>query len=774
MYDYSFLSLNDKEFEKLCKDLLNSKFNLALQDFKMGKDRGIDLRYSSQNNNNSVIVQAKHYAKSSYVQLKHVMKHEELNKINALKPDRYIVTTSISLSSHEKDELKSILSPWVLTSNDIISREDLNGYLSEFKEIEIKYFKLWFSSLTVFNSILNNAIEGRSRSYLEKISQNISIYVITKKLDEAYKILNKEKLLLISGQPGIGKTTLAEIILVSWAKVDFKIYKVENITEAEDVISISDDEKQLFFFDDFLGANYVEIVNAHKTETQLTSFVERIKNSPNKYLLLTTRTVILNQAVEKYEKIHQSRIANKQFELRLTDYSRYEKALILYNHLYFRNIKEDFFNSIIDNQFYKKIIDHRNYTPRIIDFITNKSIINEFSIDHYRQYIINNLNNPKEIWRYSINNQINYLDKCLLITLFTFSGGVVESSLLKAFEKRLEFEKIEHNQIINSNQFLESLKILLNGFITSRLVVEYNYRFYDFINPSLTDYFLGYLSESYEERKSAISSVLYFEQLKRFDLKGNLIPLEKDLQIIIRDKINSNQLLIAETYFHNSDIQHYALILETLCKYCNDINIDSLLLKYLELIDFTSSIKIILSKLNYVLMSIKDSPLTIQYIQTNFIMILEGMMASTWDLDIAKNIPDLFSKYSQNYDEYYESDSGFDKLITVVENTLKAQEQEIIEDKGNSITDENELNEMYSELEDIENDLRSKLFLTSSFVYDFGITPNLDDWSSKMKENAERIDRETEDSEGFDSHYEHLDFNPLEEEHAIDDLFTRF
>ena len=120
-------------------------------------------------------------------------------------------------------------------------------------------------------------IEGRTRYLLKRIKEKIPFYVVTKKLDVANKILQKEKLLLITGQPGIGKTTLAEILLFERAKNHHKIYKVENISEAEDVISPNDEEKQLFYFDDFLGANYFEIVNAHKTETQLTAFVERGK-----------------------------------------------------------------------------------------------------------------------------------------------------------------------------------------------------------------------------------------------------------------------------------------------------------------------------------------------------------------------------------------------------------------------------------------------------------------------------------------------------------------
>ncbi|WP_420916764.1 hypothetical protein [Persicobacter diffluens] len=156
-----------------------------------------------------------------------------------------------------------------------------------------------------------------------------------------------------------------------------------------------------------------------------------MKSTSNKYLILTTRTVILNHAIEKYEKISHSKIGNRQFEIKLTDYTQYEKALILYNHLFFNNVNHTLFNNLIEKRFYWKIIQHTNYTPRIIEFITDKSKIDCFSTSQYREYILSNLNNPKEIWRHSFNNQISYLDRCLLLTLFTFQRGVSEKCLIK-------------------------------------------------------------------------------------------------------------------------------------------------------------------------------------------------------------------------------------------------------------------------------------------------------------------------------------------------------
>lgn len=394
MNDYDFSTLNDKEFESLVKDLLNAEFKLELQDFKKGKDKGVDLRYSTSENDNSLVVQVKHYVKSKYSNLKSDIK-KELPKVKDLNPDKYIVVTSLELAAYQKDELKKALHPFVLSSQDIIARNELNDYLSKNEEIEKKYFKLWFSSINVFNSILNNAVEGRAISLLEEIERKLPLYVPTKKIDEANKILEKEKLLLITGQPGIGKTTLAEILLLNKAKKEYKIYEIVNIKDAEDVITQNPEQKQIFYFDDFLGSNYLEIVTADKTETQLTKFINRIRRSENKYLILTTRTVILNYANEKYEKINRLSLNRKKFEIELTDYDNYHKALILYNHLYFSEISKELYNTILKERFYWDIIKHKNYTPRIVEFLSTNDEIYNLTPIQYKDFIIKNLNNPQ-------------------------------------------------------------------------------------------------------------------------------------------------------------------------------------------------------------------------------------------------------------------------------------------------------------------------------------------------------------------------------------------
>lgn len=773
MNNYDFSTLNDRDFEVLAKDLLSAKFKLDLQDFKVGRDNGIDLRFSTPKNNNSIVVQAKHYLRSSFSQLKYELKTSELQKVRKLKPESYFVVTSLPLSAAQKDEIKDLLTPFVLSSNNVIGREDLNGYLREFKEVEKAHFKLWFSSVNVLETIINNAIEGRTRFLLKEIKRKIPFYVVTKKLDDANKILERERLLLITGQPGIGKTTLAEIMVFEWAMNGYTIHEIASINEAEQVFSLDDDKNELFYFDDFLGENYLNIIN--RTETQIPSFVNRIRSTPNKYLILTTRTVVLNQAVQRSEKISRSNLASDQFELKLSDYSKYEKAKILYNHLYFNEVREHLYNNILHEKFYNRIIEHTNYMPRLMEFITDKSRINDFSASEYKQFIQNNLNNPKEIWRHSFNNQIGYFERCLLLTLFTFNRSVSESVLREAFSQRLDYERREHNQVINSNQFNDSIRVLLNGFITSTINdTKTGEREYTFINPSLTDFLINYFLQSPSEREATVTSIVFFQQLERFGQRRSPLSLEKLLQTIIRDKFARQEIRYPE---RTSEVfeknRRFLAIIKFLLEGCRQVDIETLLLENLKKIDFAARPFGAAGDLFEVLGIMIRGPEIYAFIRNNFIEIIEAAIGGIYLEHVAEEIPELFDKYGQDFQEYQNSENGAAKLADVIEKVADSIEEDLkyTWEDTDDLEDLYEVEESYSDLETVENNLCS-ILLPNDQSYDSPYYFDHRYWEEKIQGNfVEKKEKQADAS--HEKHYKEADLETGSEDEAIDDLFSR-
>jgi restriction endonuclease len=96
---YDFKSLSSADFEELTRDLLQAELGIHLESFKAGKDGGIDLRHS-RDEDGSLIVQCKHY--SDFNALLQVLKLE-VSKVKKLNPNRYILSTSTGCSPQQKD-----------------------------------------------------------------------------------------------------------------------------------------------------------------------------------------------------------------------------------------------------------------------------------------------------------------------------------------------------------------------------------------------------------------------------------------------------------------------------------------------------------------------------------------------------------------------------------------------------------------------------------------------------------------------------------------------
>ncbi len=516
MHDYDFRSLNDKEFEILSRDLLQCELKITLESFKAGKDKGIDLRYCNSVDDKKIIVQAKHWSRSGWNKLYNHLEKSELKKVKLLNPDRYIVVTSVELSQQNKEDLMKLFSPFIKNTSDILGKEDLNNLLGKFKDIEEKHYKLWLSSTTILKKIINNGIQGRSEFVAETINRNIRIYVSSDKHQKALTILNKERFLIIIGEPGIGKTSLARMIVYELLGNDYQLIVIEDIKDAESLWQ--PDTKQIFYFDDFLGSNYLELASSKNSDSNLINFIKRVKDDPTKRLILTSRTTILNQAVDKLAKLQDPLVDIARHEVKVQDYSKFDKALILYNHLYFNELPEEYYEKITENKNYLKIITHKNFNPRIIEFITDPLRLRSVDLDKYLEFIFKNLEQPQLIWEHPYEHQVDDYSRFLLTTLFSLDKPK-ENVLQKAFEARMDHEIKSGNFLRINNCFSTKVRELLGGFISAsrnEVFAEYN-----FFNPSIADFLIDYLNRNPSEKWRVLDSAVFIEQYT-FRFKRNM------------------------------------------------------------------------------------------------------------------------------------------------------------------------------------------------------------------------------------------------------------
>jgi len=526
MANYDFTAcLSPLDFELLSKDLLEAELGIQLENFSEGRDKGVDLRYAPvwgaadtkffrgqviPEKLPELIVQCKRY--SSFTSLKSELKNKELAKITKLNPTRYILTTSVSLSPQQVEELKSLLSPFVQSTGDIYGRDRLNSIITKHDEIERRHIKLWITSTNVLDSITNAGTHIVSREEVERTIAAAKIYVRNTSFDEALTILKDHRVCIISGLPGIGKTTLARMLMLYFYERDFDVVKIESdISEARAVCYHK--KPRFYYYDDFLGQT-AQADKLNKNEDQkLLDFMASVRDSKDSVFVLTTREYILNQAKLHYEKLAREKFDHRTCIIDLAKYSRRIRAQILYNHLHFSSLPRSHLENLVAKRGYIKIVDHKNYNPRLIQYLTDLTWIGETSAVEYFALFLRNLDNPVEIWEHAFRNQLSDRSRHLLFVLTTMP---VESRMLDIEQAFTVFHNSQCTQFgiaHSTTDFANALKELDGTFVATRKIQDsVLIRFH---NPSIRDFMQNVLLAG-ELLPEIIGTLVFFEQAQWF------------------------------------------------------------------------------------------------------------------------------------------------------------------------------------------------------------------------------------------------------------------
>tara|TARA_R110002049_G_scaffold187779_1_gene356050 strand:- start:652 stop:2946 length:2295 start_codon:yes stop_codon:yes gene_type:complete len=488
MNEYNFLNLSAFEFENLSRDILQEKTGHFFESFTSGQDGGIDLR-ASVCEDEEIIVQAKRYTNLS--DLKSTLK-KEIENVKALNPDRYILTTSVGLTPPNKEYIKNLFSPYIKSTEDILGKDDLNNLLGQYPKIEENYYKLWMSSTNILNRLVNKVVYNQSKFEFDEIKESLKVYVQNDSFNEAIGILKKYNYVIISGIPGIGKTTLSRMLVYRLLAEDFEdfVYVSESVKDAYSYYE--DGKKQVFFFDDFLEKNFLETGLAVNEDSKLLKFIERIKKSKNKIFILATREYILKQAKNSFELLDDPSLELARCTLDLSKYTRKIKALILYNHLFFADVPVVHLKNLIDTKTYIKLIEHKSYNPRIIETFVKSQFWEATKPEDFSRRLLSFFDNPTSVWEHAFENTIYKGSQVVLLVLSTLGTPVLLEDLKIAVNAFITANNAKYNITIDSIEFRRIIKELENTFIQTRMD-SYSKIAVEFQNPSIQDFLIKYI-----------------------------------------------------------------------------------------------------------------------------------------------------------------------------------------------------------------------------------------------------------------------------------------
>ncbi len=511
MPEYTFSTLSPHDFEILSRDLLQKEWQKNLESFKSGRDRGIDLRYSKPRGNLKWIVQCKHYRRSGYSSLKDTLRATELPKIKKLNPTRYVVVTSVELSPDQKDELVAILAPYCDTPADIIGSEDLNNLLGKHPEIERQHFKLWLPSSEVLHRLLLNGVFTQSALEVDEIQRHLSLFVPTDAVDRGLQMLDDHGFCMLTGIPGIGKTTTARILVAHHVYHDWQgVYLASRTTEAFD--AFRPDEKQIFFYDDFLGQTSLQEKLFKNEDKQLCQLINACRKTPNtKRLVLTTREHLFEQAKQQHEVLSREGLEFAECTVSLRDYTKRIRAEILVNHLFFFGVASEVCSEFVTSGAARETLEHEHYNPRIVESMCKLQQNAAVAPAEFGVKFIELLDNPEEIWQHAYQNQLTE-DARQLLLVFALLGN---NTMIDAL--RTEYRQLAENTgaglIGFESRFRRHLDELEGCFLTVHPHPSIPYISYH--NPSIKDFTDRALSEEDYLLRVAVNQFTYDTSVSR-------------------------------------------------------------------------------------------------------------------------------------------------------------------------------------------------------------------------------------------------------------------
>lgn len=498
---HDFRQLSPLDFENLVRDLLQAELGCRLESFGPGKDGGIDFRFARAGQ--TTVVQVKHYVGSPPAALLKAARAENA-KVAGLRPKRYILATSSTMSPMLKDKLIASMPDAPLAREDVLGQEDINNLLASQPEVLRKHFKLWLTDTETLERILHSGIYNRTEAELDVIKRFIPRFVHNESVAKAEQILERRGALVIAGEPGVGKTTLARVLTWLHLAQGWHVFVVDDLREALQVSTTG--EKRLIFFDDFLGQISLTNDIIRDADQRLPVFLERVRTNKDLRLIVTTRSYLLSQAQMQSDRLSSERVAASELVLNVGAYTRRIRAQIVFNHVYFSDLTQEEKDALLNDDFYLRIIDHQNFNPRLIDLLTSSEYQSIQTVP-IREVVTAVLDKPSALWERPYRSHLSEDSRVIMRALFFSSYHSTVTGVLSTFRRFLnEMGHAASNQDVV--RFRHGLKPLEGS------IVSLNHGHVFFGNPGIRDFMASVIIDD-ELLPSVVRSVGTFSEIDK-------------------------------------------------------------------------------------------------------------------------------------------------------------------------------------------------------------------------------------------------------------------
>lgn len=701
-YDLSLLT--DIEFQKLINQLVQKQYSdKTVEEYCEGPDSGKDglIHLSSTE---IKVIQSKHYLKTGFSGLYNKIEKSEIKKIIKLNPKEYVLATSIDLSAEQSKKIEDLIKNNVSNTRiEIWGYSTIESLLDENPDIVKATIKLWAQNVDVIKHILNPEAETSFMCLQTRWKKIDKYFVSFEKVQDFIKKLNQEHVLIISGEPGIGKTTLAEYLCKTFFADGFKIEIIDRSNLAQRIDLTNSKEKILFYFDDFLGSNYFSDIDG-SFDRQLVDILREVKAHKNKRFVLTSRTNIIEKGDYLSQEFAEYHLKDVSIPIMSVDLNDEVKATILYNHLWHSQLDQETVKKFVDNKNYQDVVSHKNFNPRLIEFITEKKNY-EKSEEDYITFVKKSLDNPKAVWEKCYSAQLNESQRALIKLVVANEGKIEENLLINGYNKARDIfpltpanqERMDYPYVFDicQNSILKCDQVNVYNFDRSKYEKK---RYVSTFNPSVNDFIIPLIKNSFELERlfkclQSLECIRFICSLE-FDYKiGLLLNILNSLTEYTTIKLVALRGLLKLSY---ENAKKYLLeIVED--QSLGLSKVDDIVIEYIDKVDFSSFIE---KNINDYIASVDDiHNLYEQYSKSSFckedvLNKIYDKLSKTFEEDICDILND-----DDDFNECFTVDEGYNRLDEILRDfpCLKTSDQKRIRESIDMSAEIEKNNEQFYE-----------------------------------------------------------------------------
>jgi len=390
--------------------------------------------------------------------------------------------------------------------------------------------------------------------------------------------------------------------------------------------------------------------------------MDRIKKDKTKRFILTSRTNIFNQGLALSDTFRSKNIENEEFIIKIESLKDIDKAHILYNHIWHSDLDEEFIDEIYVEKRYKEIIKHKNFNPRLIEFITDikKIQLGQIEAKNYWNYIVEKLDNPQDIWKKAFDKDSDEFNR-IIVMLTVFNGNKIEEDKLRdsynSYIKLTGLTNSSHTSKEFDSIIEEVVKYFLNRTKTYDQKIEYS-----LFNPSIADFVLNryknnsailkyvYLALASVKSLKELRSLNFLNRISKSTYEEIILFLYEQLDVET-ENINYTILLLYIAEFINAiDVLKRNIFVQNMINHPKNFD---LIDEFISIVSFMDVDELEINNHDFILKIIENASLEEDVV--NSVMKLIDIFYIN-DADIINKINKLVNEYVEQELDGYMSD----------------------------------------------------------------------------------------------------------------------